>query len=550
MKPTFLMPALLAIVLSSHAGNETPIPMTPTPGVAQTNVAAATAPSQVAPVKAKAAPKQVKPAQTPAFMPVETSLDMSPAGPQSLSLDDCIGMALEKNLDIRIERYNPQLRVFDVSVARAVYDPVFAASAEHNYEKSGSRLLSGGFSIPGSKSEDDSFTSSLGGALPWGMSYNFQGRTTDTYGNQSTNLFENTSGSVSVTLTQPLLRDSWIDGNRLTIKVAKNRVKWSEQGLRAQLISTVSSVEQTYFELIFAQENVKVYQQALQLAEQLFKENKKRVEVGVLAPLDEKQAEAQVATSRANLIAAESYLATQQNTLKQLITDDYASWGRAKLQSAESLASVKQLFDVRDSWSRGLNDRPDLLQSRIDLEKAGIDLKYYRNQLLPRLDLSGTYGHSGSQTEFSGALEDIRRGNEPFYGYGVQFSIPLGNAAARKRYQSGKLTVEQAVLSVKKLEQQVMFDIDEAINQAESSYESVLATREARNFAEAALDAEQKKLENGKSTSFNVLSLQTDLTDARSKEIRALANYNKALTALASAEGSTLDRRRIDVLMK
>lgn len=485
------------------------------------------------------------------FRPVAQPGGASTDAVRRISLDDCIELALQKNLDLRIERYNPQLRLFDLSISRgSAYDPVLSGSGEHNYDKSGSRLFTGSLEIPGSKSEDDSFSSQLTGLLPWGMTYSLRGNTMDKYGSDASGPFENSSGSASATLTQPLLRDFWTDRSRLDISVAKNRLQYSEQSLRLQLINTVSQVESTYFELIYAQENLKVQEKSLQLAEQLFKENKKRVEVGVMAPLDEKQAEAQTAARRADLLAAQRELARRQNTLKRLISDDYAAWYGVQIEPVESLGAVKQIFNARDSWSSGLNNRPELLQYRMDLEKAGIELKYYRNQVMPQLDVFGTYGRSGSQREFSGVFDDIRRGDQYFYGYGIQFSIPLGNVAARKRYKSGKVTVEQAVLAVKNFEQTVMFEIDEAIKQAQSSYERVQATREARDFAEAALEAEQKKLDNGKSTSFEVLRLQSDLTAARSAEIRALADYNNALTELTRTEGNTLERRRIDVTAK
>jgi outer membrane protein TolC len=524
MKPTKSLPLLLALTLTVHAQTNAPLAI-------------------------------IVPAVT---NPPAAVFD----GPRSLSLEVCVRFALEKNLDLRIERYNPQLSVFNLSIAYAGYDPVFAASGSREHDRVRNQINSGyGLTIPPAAGDLNSVEASLGGSLPWGMSYNLQSKFSESDGHAwafTTNPVpgflrtptDESSGSASITLTQPLLRDLWMDNNRLNVAVAKNQVKYSEQSLRLQLISTVSAVETAYYELIFAQDYVKVQEKALQLAEQLFRENKKRVEVGVLAPLDEKQAESQMATRRADLLAAQRTLESRQNTLKSLITDDYAAWHDLVLQPAETLGAVKQFFNVRDSWSRGLNDRPDLLQSKLDLEQAGIQLKYYRNQLFPQLDLFGTYGRAGDGVELNDTLSDIRRDNRPYYAYGLQFSIPLGNVAARTHYKKSKVTVEQAVLALKKFEQTVMVQIDEAIKQAQSSYERVQATREASAFAQAALEAEQKKLENGKSTSFNVLSLQSDLTAARSSEIRALADYNEALTALAQAEGSTLEHRRIDVKVK
>jgi outer membrane protein TolC len=257
-----------------------------------------------------------------------------------------------------------------------------------------------------------------------------------------------------------------------------------------------------------------------------------------------------MATSRAALIDAQREAETRQNNLKVLISDDYASLHDISLLPDEPLQANKQFFNLQDSWGRGLNQRPDLLQTKLDLEQAGIQLKYYRNQVFPQLDAFGSYGYGagGANTvEFNDVFRDFTDRNQPAYTYGVKFSIPLGNITARNRYKSGKATVQQAVLTLKKTEQNVMVQIDEAIKTAKSAFEKVTATREAREFAEAALEAEQKKLENGKSTSFEVLSLQSQLTAAASAEIRALADYNEALTALAQQEGSTLDRRNIDV---
>ena len=497
-------------------------------------------------------------AQTNATIELTPTANNAPAsmgdGSRNLSLNDCIDLALEKNLDLRIERYNPELSLYDLSIARAGYDPILNISAQNDYSKSGGSFnLFTGTNTPGSINKDHRISADIGGSLPWGMSYDFFSTATESYGSRGGSQFDSSSGQIGVSLTQPLLRNLRADGTRLNIAVAKNRVKYSEQSLRQQLITTVTDVETAYYELIYARENVKVQEKSLQLAEQLFKENKKRVEVGVLAPLDEKQAESQMAARRADRLAAQRTLETRENALKVLITDDYAAWHDLTLLPAESLSATKQFYNLRDSWSSGLNQRPDLLQSKLDLERAGIQLKYYKNQVFPQLDVFGSYGYgaSGANTvELHDVFDDFQRRDLPFYSYGIKFSIPLDNLAARKRYKAGKVTVQQAVLTLKKTEQNVMVEIDEAIKQAQSSFERVQATHEAGEFAQAALEAEQKKLENGKSTSFNVLSLQSSLTTARSAEIRALADYNEALTAVAQTEGSTLERRKIDVKVK
>lgn len=462
-----------------------------------------------------------------------------------MSLQDCIQQAISQNLDVQIERYNPKISLYDLNAAYSGYDPSFNISGQHDFNAS-----AGGFNpnatnlIPSRETKDNSFSSGIGGSLPWGLQYDFSGRVSDT---TSTTSPETSSGSIGVSLTQPLLKNFWIDNNRLTIRVKKNRLKYSEQGLRQQMITTVTAVANAYYELVYALENVTVQQEALDLARTQLDQDKQRSQIGTLAELDVQQDEAQVAQSKANLISAQDTLSVDQNTLKSLLTDNYQKWHDIHIRPSEALTAPMESFDLQDSWSKGMTMRPDLLQARLDVEQQGIQLKYDQNQLFPELDLVGSYGFNGAGKEYSDAFGQINRGNRPYYSYGVQFSMPLGNLSARNQYKSGKATLEQILLQLKKVEQNVMVEIDNAVKDAESKYQSVEATRQARIYAEAALEAEQKKYSVGKSTTFTVLQLQNNLTAARSQEIRALADYNEALANLAEQEGSTLRQNGITI---
>ena len=186
----------------------------------------------------------------------------------------------------------------------------------------------------------------------------------------------------------------------------------------------------------------------------------------------------------------------------------------------------------------------------IDLERLDIVLRYTYNQLFPELDLIGSYGFAGSGKEFSGALGQIGAGSGPNYSFGASVTIPLGNRAARGNYKITKEQKKLALLQLKKQEQGILVQIDDAVKQVQNAFERVDATRQARAYAETALDAEQKKLESGKSTSFQVLQFQRDLTARRSEEIRALADFNKALSQLYFLEGSILDRNHVRLEVK
>ena len=354
----------------------------------------------------------------------------------------------------------------------------------------------------------------------------------------------------AVELRQKLLKDFWIDGARYQIALQKNALKGSEWIIRGQIMTTLTAVESAYYALIYAFDEVKVQEKAVELAEKLLAENKKRVEVGAMAPLDEKQAEAQLAASRADLLTAQRNLAVAQNTLKSLLTDEYSAWHALEIEPAGKLVAVPVALDVQDSWLKGLALRPDLQQARLSVDSAGLGLQLAKNQIYPTFDLVGGLVYNASAREFSDALQQWAHRDAPSASVGFEFSMPIGNQNARNSYKVARLQKEQARLQLKQLEQSAMVQIDNAITLVRISLARTQATREARVYSQAALDAEVKKLENGKSTSFEVLRLQRDLTSAMSIEIQALTGYNVSLAQLALAEGTTLERHQLDFTVK
>ncbi len=489
---------------------------------------------------------------TVALMAALASAEGDSTRKRSMSLTDCVQEALLRNLDVQIERINPQVSREELRGSYAGYDPTFRVAGEHRYQLSGGGFdPSIQFNIPPTEGEFDTLSAGLsGGLLPWGTTYDIAASVTESVSTFTTNRSDTSRGSVGITLSQPLLKNFLIDGTRLRISVSKNRLNYSEMGLRVRIMDVVTRVEKAYYDLIAARENVKVQEKALQLAEQLLSENKKRVEVGTMAPLDEKQAESQVAGSRADLLSTQQVLSAAENALRALINDNYRDYRELLIEPVGQLAAPAQQFNLQQSWGKGLAQRPEYLQAKLNVEQSELNYKFDRNQLMPDLSLTGSYGHGAGGVavqEFSDALEDFRTGRNPAYAYGARLSIPLGNRAARSNYRASKLTVEQIKLALKRTEQGILVEIDNQITAARVSYERVTARRESRLYSEAALDAERKKLENGKSTSFVVLQLQKDLTAARSAEIGALADYNKALADLARSEGSTLERRAINL---
>jgi outer membrane protein len=469
-----------------------------------------------------------------------------------ISLMEAFAAALTNNLDIRIERLNPLIDSQNIEIDLGnYYDPVFFTDPSHSHATTGGGLDPQGRPVPATKQDRDSFDAGFKGGTPWGMTYELSGNVYAADIQRPSGQDSDANGAVGIKVTQPLLRNLLIDGARYQILIDKNIYKVSAQRLQQQFINVLTSVEQAYYDLIFARENVKVQQSGLELAQRLFQENRRRVEIGKLAPLDEKQAGSQVAARQTDLTTAQRAYGTAQNNLKRLLTSDYLTVHNQILQPTDALLAMPYYIDLQESWNKGMAMRPDIMEGRLNLERQGITLKYYKNQMLPQLDLNGSYGYGAAGSrEFSDAFDALRRANQPNYGIGANFSIPLQNKEARSRYKRGKIENDQLLLAQKRIEETALVEIDEAAGQVRATFNQVESTRQARIYAEAALDAEQKKLEAGKSTSFVVLQLQRDLTFARSEEIRALAEYNKAQATLAQKEGATLQRAKINVNVK
>ena len=481
-----------------------------------------------------------------------------------LSLRDCIQLALQHNYDVQIERLTPEIARYSLKASYGAYEPLFNASAGQRFINQPSTFdpKKTGIDAPYELTTD---TLGLGiqGLLPTGLTYDTGGSAN--YLNAKTDFALSPKDAVlfppngirdtnqyfsvaAITLRQPLLKDFWIDAHRQRIWVDKKNLKISDLTLRWQIMNTVNAVEQTYYELIFAREKVKVENNALELANQLVAETRKRVEVGDLPPLDEKQAEAQAQLVQTDLYAAEQAVAEEQNALKNLMTDQFPTWVDANLEPNESLMAIPQMFDRTASWSNAIGTRPDLVQLRLELEKQGILVRYRFNQIFPRLDLVGGYGLQGWENSLDRTLGDIRDRNSPIYSYGAEVSIPLGGSrAARGTYKASQGAKQQAALRLKKAEQNALVQVDDSLKLARSTYQRTGSTRQARLYAEAALEAEQRKLRDGISTPFVVLQFQQKLTDARTAEIRALADYNKALANLALSEGNTLERNHLSI---
>lgn len=474
---------------------------------------------------------------------------IQPTNSLSLSLKECVERALAHNLDIRIRRLQPDIDQLDLEGARGAYDPALNLSANQSYRQSpGNPDPNSVFFGAGSDTFTENFSTGVGGKALYGTRYQVSGNMT----RQSGTFFPSFqyTPDLGVSLAQPLLKDFLIDADRRTIAVARHTLRIDEQALRAQIMNTIAQVARTYYDVAFARDNVRVQEASLILAERLLAENRRRIELGAMAPLDEKQAESQVAARRADLLSARRDLEIQVNRLKNLMTDDYGGWIRTSIDPTDRLLAVVHPFDLQESWRRGMELRPDLVQARESVERQNIILRYNKNQLLPSLDLQLTYGHNGRGGDLETGFDGIRTGRGQRYSYGLVLSFPWSNRTAKNNLSASRIEEERLILQLKQVEQNAMLEVDNALKTAGTAYDQIEATRQARLYAEAALDAEEKKLANGRSTSFVVLQLQRDLTAAKSRELRALADYNQALENLFLSEGTTIDRHQLTVEIK
>ncbi|HEY1490690.1 MAG TPA: TolC family protein, partial [Verrucomicrobiae bacterium] len=255
--------------------------------------------------------------------------------------------------------------------------------------------------------------------------------------------------------------------------------------------------------------------------------------------------------ARATLLRVQSDEGTAQRVLKALLSDDYTnSWFNIIIQPKDKLTAIEQQLNLQDSWRKALayGGAPQRLQQlRITVQENEKRVYAQQNQLFPELDLTGSYGYNGLGREYSDAFSQIQKGSAPFWSIGAQLSVPLSQTAARNNLKATKASRDQQQLTLKSQEQNTLITIENDIATVRNDYESIQATREARLYAEAALQAEQKKYENGKSTLFDILGLQSKLTSARFDEVSALATYNVDIATLSYDEGSTFDRLEINL---
>src|SRR5437879_850380 len=325
----------------------------------------------------------------------------SQANARSLSLQECIDLALKKNLDLRIQRASTEIARFTLTGAYAAYIPTFFAAARHDFVSQPPDFdpKKTGIDNP-YELKTDLLSTELKGRAPFGLSYALGAsggehdartdfRLTPSSASQYPGGIRRTNdyfSEVGLTLSQHLLRDFWIDADRQTILLRRRDLKISQYALQFHVMRTVLGVELAYYDLVAAREGVAVQEKALQLKQQFVAETKRRVEVGEVPPLESEQAETQLENTLTALAGVRQALAESQNLLKALVTDNFREWTDIEVTPSDRLLAVPAEADRGVSFHSALKNRPDLEEARLALEKSDIEIQFRRNQLFPNLD--------------------------------------------------------------------------------------------------------------------------------------------------------------------
>lgn len=545
-----------------------------------------------------------------------------------LSLSDAIAMALENNLDIAIQRDNPKIADLDIlrtragSSARGVRTTVTSASTTGGGTagaQGGTGTTAGGVgqgtgglttSTLGAGSAIGNFdpvvtttmqirhqalpvtdyvtqqflginaTQINSGAANFAYQQAFHSGTTFSMGwnnNRRTNLLNTISPQISsnfqAQFTQHLLQGFGFGPNTRNIRIARNNREVSDLVFKQQVMLTVTQVQNAYWDLVSASEDVKVKESSVTVAEKLFNDNKRQVEIGTLAPIEIVRAEAQVASTRQDLIVSQTVLQQYETNLKNMVLRNL---GDAGLLSARvvptdriTVPPVEPVVPIQELFGMALSSRPELAQSRIDLRNRDISFKAVRNGMLPTLDAFGYWGGQGTaglptpfrrpgqtgpnvippnlQGGLGNALSQSFGSDFPDYAFGLQLSIPLRNRSAQADAAQAQIENGQAVMRLRQLENSVRVEVQNAIIALQQNRARLEAAQKQRFLQEQTLDAEQKKFQLGASTIFLVIQAQRDLAVARSAEVKAMNDYMKSRVESDRATGQTINKNGISL---
>lgn len=373
-----------------------------------------------------------------------------------------------------------------------------------------------------------------------------------------------------LSLRQHLLAGFGFAPNMRFIRIARNNREISDVAFRNQVIATVSQIQNIYWDLVNAYEDVKVKERSLELAEKTLSDDREQVKIGAIAPMEVMKAESQEATANQDLLLSQNELQLEELLIKNAVTRDLSDPVLASASviptDTMSVPETEPVTPIQDLIGDAQNHRPELAEARIDLTNRDLTRKTAANALKPTLDLVawyGTYGLAGVQpppsqyqgppippvatSGYSDALTQLFKNNSPDYAVGVNLNIPIRNRAAQADQIRSQLEYRQAQLHLQQLQNQIGIEVRNAQFALLQNRSRVDAARKARDLAQQTFDIEQKKKVLGASTSNLVLQAERDLAQAESNFVAAMSTYEKSRVELDRATGLTLAHTGIEI---
>lgn len=511
-------------------------------------------------------PAMAQDPQQPVARPIpQRTVGLEPGNVVRWTLRDAIISALDKNVDIELERENVRLAGYDIVAAKGFYD--FNTGATFLYE---SAKRPNTFPFSGTT---DNFT------LNDTTTFNFTAfKNIEKYGSRVDASFSNRrvanninlfspqySPVLTVNLTQPLMRNYKIDTTRRQISINKKRLDLSDAQFRQRAIEIISRVQQAYWDLAFAIRDEEIQRQSVELAATQLSNNQRQVEVGTLAPIDVVSAATQLETRRQQVFVAMNVVAQAENALKNLTVDGPQDplW-KSQIVPVEAFEIKPIALPLTDAVKLAQENRPEVRQLFLQKEINKIDIDFFRNQAKPQVDFVASYGSIGlggsprSTTgpvqpfpEFIGgygtSLKNLFKNEFRTWSVGLQFNFPLRNTTAKANLARAKETDRQIELQNRRLLQNIELEVRNAVQAVETAKMRIEAARAAREYAEQQYDGEKKKFSAGLSTTFFILQRQTEMAQAQGTELRALADYNKSVAELQRVIATTLSSNNIEI---
>lgn len=462
------------------------------------------------------------------------------------SLIDAVYAALERNPAVSIVRLAPEIAESVAREQRSAFEPDITISSTRS-ESDRQQFLGRELEPLGLREERQSYSAGISESLPTGTTLSITSSMGGYHrGYPSTNNYtDQATGTLGLTITQSLLQGFGLGPNMANLRKANLDVDISRAELRAVAEETASNVEQAYWDLYLAREEIAIQEKSLELAERLLHESEERVAVGKLAELDLAAVRAEAANRQETLIDARGgYEQARLSFLYMLNPAGKTSWTSIPVLTDAPFIPVDSLASVDDHEALGMKYRADLLQARFSLQKGEIDIVRTRNGLLPKLDFFVTLGRTTYAYEMRDAKPDIGSEFGEVNG-GFSFGMPVSQGDARARFVRAKRSRDQMELAVKNMERMVQRDVRSAYVEVLRARQQINATRVTRELQEQKLDAELEKFRVGKSTNYLVLQAQRDYTASRRDEARSMVTYLNSLTELYLMEGTLLERRGI-----